>query len=249
MIRTRIPQQTQPMIRRLAGMALLAAGLLLPPALMPAARGADEPKPPTTRPESGERPSGGIMLDRLHSVVTGLDLTDEQKPKIEAEFDKARKALEEARTSPPAEGSREAVGKAMTDLRTGVVGILTEDQKKAMREKLGQGIGGTRGGAGRAGPLAAFRENMDKLGLSDEQKSKIDAILKDNQEKVTQALQDGQGDRQAIGEKIRPIIQEHRQKILDLLTDEQKAKLKELAPEQTRPGARGEAASTTKKTD
>jgi Spy/CpxP family protein refolding chaperone len=236
-----IRQQTL-IIRRFASISLLAAGLLLPAALLPPARGADEPKVPTTRPASGERPAGDAILDRLHSIVTGLDLTDEQKPKIEAEFDKARKALEDLRANAPADGPREAVGKALSDLRTGVASILSDDQKKAMREKLGQGIGG---GAGRAnGPLAPIRENMGKLGLSDEQKSKVDAILQDNQEKVVQAIRDNQGDRQAIGEKIRPIIQEHLQKIMELLTDDQKAKLRELAEQRG-----GEAAPTSKKTD
>jgi Spy/CpxP family protein refolding chaperone len=229
-------------------MTLLAAALLMP-VFMPAARGADEPATPTTRPAAGAR-LGGAMLERLHSIVAGLDLTDEQKPKIQAEFDKARKALEELRDNPPADGPREAIVKALGDLRTGVAGILTDDQKKAMREKLEQaGIGGARGqgAAGRtAGPLAALRENMGKLGLSDEQKSKVEAILKDNQEKVAEVIKDAQGDRQAIGEKIRPIIEANRQKVLELLTDEQKAKLKELMPERA---GRGEAAPTSKKTD
>ena len=234
------------LISHLTKMSLLAAALLVP-AWLPAARGADEPAAPTTRPARGERPQAGAMLDRLHSIVTGLDLTDEQKPKIETEFAKARKSLEESLSNPPAEGPREAVGKALSELRTGIGAILTEDQKKAMRDKLEQaGIGGARGqGAGgraAAGPLAAFRENMGKLGLSDEQKSKVEEILKDNQEKVAAIIKDAQGDRQAIGEKIRPVIQEHREKILGLLNDEQKAKLKELTPER----GRGEPPTTRK---
>jgi len=242
------PQMMRPLLRPLARTSLLAIGLLLPVAVLPAARGADEPATPTTRPEAGGR-LGGAILERLHSIVTGLDLTDEQKPKVEAEFDKAKKALEELRSNPPTDGPREAVGKALGDLRTGIGSILTDEQKKTMREKLEQaGIGGNRGqgAAGRAGPLAAFRENMGKLGLSDEQKSKIEAILKENQEKVTEIIKDGQGDRQAIVEKMGPIIQANRQKILDLLTDDQKTKLKELAPER---GGRGEAAPTSKKSD
>lgn len=203
---------------------------------------------PGDRPERGERQGqrqgqrGGQMIDRLHEMVTGLKLTDEQKPKIEEIFTKARedarKLMEESRDMEPQERGQK-MREFNTALQDEIKSVLDDAQKKEFDQKLsemrpgrGQGQGaGPGGGQGQGqgvGQLGRrFRDAMAKIELTEEQKPKVDAILTDLDKKVTAMREETQGDVQAMREKGRLIAQDTTEQLRAVLTPEQQEKLRD----------------------
>jgi len=224
---------------------MLGLGLAISPTLL---RAADEP-PKENPPARPERPGGGdqpgrgpgaqggqrgqfgdpaAQLDRWKEAVGGLKLTDEQKPKVDAALATAKKGFDDLKANPPEGRERfTAMQKITTDLRTSVLAVLTDDQKKELEAKMPQrgGFGG-RGGAGGGGMLTYMKQNLEQLGLSDEQKPKVEAAFKDAQEKLDAVMKEAQagGDRAAIREKMTPITADLQKKLEEILTPEQKEK-------------------------
>jgi hypothetical protein len=77
-----------------------------------------------------------------------------------------------------------------------------------------------------AGPSAFIRPELaDKLGLTAEQKDKIQTISDETQEKRRDIFQDANGDFQGAQEKIGKLNTEQKDKAMGLLTSDQKTKL------------------------
>jgi Spy/CpxP family protein refolding chaperone len=124
--------------------------------------------------------------------------------------------------------------KVMTDLREKVAGVLTEEQKT----KLGQmgGPGGPAGAAGRGNPIDRLQGILDKAELSSEQKDKVKPVLEDAKKKFEELRGQFQtGDRAALREKVKGIMDDTRDKLKDILTPAQAEKVK-AALEAGRPG-------------
>jgi Spy/CpxP family protein refolding chaperone len=86
------------------------------------------------------------------------------------------------------------------------------------------GAGGPpRRGDGPGPGMGRLRENLDKLGLSDDQRKKVDSLLSETEKKVREAMENS------------------KKQLDEILTDEQKQKLKEMmAPQRGGRGERGE---------
>ena len=217
-------------LRRNFRVALLGLGLAA--GFPSATRAADEPakEPPKERPAGEARPGmfdPAAMLDRVHSAVADMKLSDEQKTKIEAAFSKAKKELDDLKADPKGETRErfQAGAKVMGELREAVRGTLTDDQRKELEQKLpllGRG----------AGAVGGMRQAMQKLDLTDEQKAKIEAVTKEGREKMQALIQEHRDDPSAVRDKIRPLYEEMQKKVEDVLTPEQKEKLKKLREEQ-----------------
>ncbi|MBC8106445.1 MAG: hypothetical protein H7Z14_07645 [Anaerolineae bacterium] len=182
----------------------------------------------------GRQGMGPAMLDRLHASVNELNLTDEQKPKIDEIFTKAKDDFEKMQPELqdlPMQERGTKVREFTQQLSTEIKAVLTDEQKaefdKKVAEMQQQRGGQGQGGQGQGGQMRRMREAVEGVGLTDEQKPKVDAILKDMEDKVQQARQESQGDRQAMQEKSRAIATDTMLQLEQVLTPDQQQKLRE----------------------
>ncbi len=115
--------------------ALLSLGLATAPAFSGVARADDAPQQGSGQgPGSGHH--RGAFLEHFHATVNKLDLTADQKPKIEAAFAEAKTAADAALKD--AAGDRDAIREKMKPimdtLRSKVDAVLTDDQKAKLKE-------------------------------------------------------------------------------------------------------------------
>jgi Spy/CpxP family protein refolding chaperone len=168
---------------------------------------------------------------RMEDVVKELDLTAEQKPKVEAIFAEMRTASQEAR-SLQGEERRQKMQQTQRDMREKLNAVLTAEQQQKLRTAM------TKQQATQM--TQRLRGAVGQLGLSQDQQTKVDAILSDTEKKVgelaSQAQPQDAGNRGGGGREFRAAMQEARQKINEVLTPEQQTKFAELAPE----GGRGQ---------
>ena len=93
--------------------------------------------------------------------------------------------------------------------------------------------------------IERMRHNLERLELTAEQKSKVDALLSETEKKLIDLRTEAEKQAVETRGKFRAAIDESRSQIEALLTDEQKAKLKEMASprpprgEGERPGGPG----------
>ncbi len=207
-------------------MGLLLAGVAFGMVVLMDARAQEEKK-------RGKGPGGfgGFAQGPLVSkdLADKLNLSTEQKTKVDklnTEFTEKTKdtfaKLKELREKGKDGGKEvfkeireqtDVVRKARTDLEGKVKDLLKDDQKKTFEDAIAQrrqgGFGGFPGGGrGGQGTLLS-RDVQEKLGLSAEQKEKLDKLKKDFDTKTE-----------------------------DVLTAEQKKKFEELKKEAPRPGGR-----------
>ena len=79
-------------------------------------------------------------MQRLQQALKTLDLTDDQKPKVEQALTKARKKLAElapkARPAKPSPELREKFRAVMEDLRSQLTDILTPEQREKLKSEM-----------------------------------------------------------------------------------------------------------------
>ena len=225
--------------RRFAMAACLVMGVL-GTAVIHAAPG-DTTRP--TRPGPGGREPGS-MLKMLHERLDKLDLSADQKKQIaqimsdtEAQI---KQTMQETRDAGQ-DNRRQKLQTIMGDLREKIGGVLTDEQKQKLQQEMAAGRAGN---GGQANPLNRVRENLDKLGLSDDQKSKANGVLDDAQKKMTdirEQLQNGNGDPQQAQEKSQVIRDDVKSKLAEILTKEQQDKLHDLMEAGGGPGPGSDA--------
>jgi Spy/CpxP family protein refolding chaperone len=191
-----------------------------------AAAAADPPATPQPGPRGqggfgGMRGGlGGLMLLRSEVVQKDLQLTDEQKESITKLQDKAREAFSSLQGL-----SREEMQSKMQELRKDqdekIGGILDAKQKVRLKEI----------GLQQAGPFAlANKEVAEALKLTDDQVNKIKELTDGFQKEMREAFQSAQngGDASAARETFTKIRKEGSEKLLAVLTDEQKASFEKM---------------------
>jgi Spy/CpxP family protein refolding chaperone len=207
--------------------------------------GPDRPGPGRPgAPGGGARrmgPAPGELIEEFRTIAKDLNLTDEQKTKVEAALKTAAeefKTLRDDDTIDPRD-RRTRAEEILGTMRKDVSGALTEEQRQTLRKKMNElrpPGGQRRGGEGpspttRPGPLGErLRQNLAKLDLSHDQKKKVETVLADAK-KQGEELRDGlmSGDEQAR-EKMGEIMMEVRREIGEILTQEQRDKLMDLMP-------------------
>jgi Spy/CpxP family protein refolding chaperone len=200
----------------------------------------------------------GDMVERTQTIANELmNLTADQKTKLDAIFAKAKedfKAAQEASRDLPPEERGPKMREMMTALQDQVRGVLTDEQKKEFDDKVqqgrrggpgaqgggqGAGQGGQRGGGARQA-LQRFRDAIDKLDLTEEQKPKVKQAMDDADQKFQEARKESQGDQQAMREKGRAIVENLTAQLKEVLTPEQQEKLREaIRPDGAGGGQRG----------
>ena len=102
---------------------------------------------------------------------------------------------------------------------------------------------GERGGQFKGGPGGdRLKMLSDKLGLTEEQKTKVKAILEDEMQKGKALREDKSLDRDAAHAKMQEIRKTHREQIRAVLTPEQQKKFDEMKEDRGPGGPRKEKA-------
>ena len=175
-------------------------------------------------------------VEQYREQVYALNLSDEQKTKLDPVF---KEQAEKAKTlAGEVEGlqGRERAEKTMgfaREMRDKVQAQLTDEQRQTLRKNQSARLAKQM--------TERYRRATAELGLSEDQKTKVDAVLSETEKKYSEALaqvEPGQGGGQGGGGQFRELNQETREKINAVLTDEQKTKFEE-ASRQGRGGQGG----------
>jgi len=216
-----------------------------------AAQEANRP-PATARARGG--PAGpalrpGAVLERIRELLDDLQLSDQQKADIQAILQEARQqwramAQELRDADPQARFERgrqfvqELIGKIKSELNDSQAEKL-ERHLQELRERIaareaGRGPGaatqpGVPGPAPRiAATLERLRQVVDQLELSDEQKQQIRQLFAETRRKIAQIREQARQDLQEAREQLQGVMQQLREQLSQILTDEQRARLREL---------------------
>ena len=174
------------------------------------------------------RMGGGLMpitfLVGNPSVQTELKLTDDQKTKITDFNTSFRQQMRDKFQAD--QGDQAQLSKDMQalneDAKKQIDAILTDDQKKRIHEIQIQAAGNS---------AIMDKDVQASLDLTDEQKTKIETLNKNAQEaqaSLRQKMQDGSLDRQEAFTTMQKNNDTLKEELGKVLTDAQKAKLKEL---------------------
>ncbi len=206
------------------------------------------------KPDGARRqgpPQPGQLIEQMRKIINELNPTEEQKAKIETALKTAADAVKEKRDaleSMEPQERREQMEEIMATVRKTVSDALTEEQRQALRKRMGAlrgGGGQAPGGEGtapttRPGPFVErFQQNMEKLDLTDDQRKKVESVLADAKTQLAE-LREGlvSGD-EAAREKLASVMMDVRREVGEILTPEQREKAREMmAPPPPPPGDR-----------
>ena len=216
----------------------------------------DEAKPAADAPAGrearrgegrGRRMDPQRMLDRMVASFAELNLSDEQKAKVREIVDKAKPKLEALakETEGKEPGERMAkVREVAEPIREELMGVLDETQRQRLRERM-EAVRQPRGGRGGPQMIERMRENFGKLDLSDEQKKQVEALLSETEKQIA-AIRAEAAKAPATGgagsetrAKFRELMQANRKRLNEILTPEQRQKLREMTPRRDGGGAPG----------
>jgi Spy/CpxP family protein refolding chaperone len=162
------------------------------------------------------------MLLGEESVQKELKLTLKQIEKTKASFDKQRGMLRELHDIQ----DKQEQAKKFEELRKEVGKLTAEflkpDQVKRLKQITLQHLG-----------FRAFGnpEVARELSLTEKQKGKVKEILDDRLNQATEILKRGEAFSEESRKKVRELLSAETEKIMNLLTADQKAKWKEMAGE------------------
>ncbi len=196
-----------------------------------------------TRQATGEARAPGQVLEKLRAAMDDLNLSADQKQKVEQIF---RDAMTDARGNREKNQSGSPQDRAaqfrtrMAEIRDKVEAVLTPDQKVKLEEKLtalrkernDNGPTSQPAGARPGMMLESFRQAVKELDLNGDQKTKVEAVLKQAGEKLQAMRSEFQaGKSEGMRDKLQEIMQTARTDIAEILTPDQKDKLRTLMQE------------------
>lgn len=200
-------------------------------------RSSDRPSSrPTSRPTRGE----GQMLDRLSHVLSELNLDKETSDRVNKIVDDAkaesREMVQELRDMEP-KLRRARLMQFGDDLREKLNGALNDEQRTALRDKLGSGMQQAGEMPGRF--FEQVQSHLDDLKLDDEQKAKVTSLFDDAKKQLDDLRAGAQaGDREARG-KVGDIMRDTNEALDKILSPDQLEKLREYLPSRGQ-GPRGD---------
>jgi Spy/CpxP family protein refolding chaperone len=183
---------------------------------------------PGTRPAT-QRVDPMARLEQYKRIAAELGLTDAQKEKLDAVFAEARAQLEamtaefQKNNTPPDERMAR-MRKWSDEMRAKAESLLDDKQKAAFAEKVNQ----MRGAGMFANALERVQRALDEVRPTDEQKQKIAELMAQARSKFAEIRAQAGGDVRALGEKLRGVLDEMRERLKTVLTPEQQEKIKGL---------------------
>jgi Spy/CpxP family protein refolding chaperone len=165
------------------------------------------------------------FLLSMEPVQKELNLTAEQKTKVDDMAADNRDAMQDIFQLPPEERTKKLQERTTANHKK-VADLLQKPQSERLDEiSLQMAMDG--GGAQLATLL--LRDDMaEKVSLTADQKTKLGDIVKENQKKMTDIRENNQGDFQAMGDAMMKLRAELKDKPSAALTAEQKDKLEKL---------------------
>jgi Spy/CpxP family protein refolding chaperone len=165
---------------------------------------------------------GGASLLGRPEVQTELKLSDEQKTKVgslmEQMREERRNRFQDLRDATPEERARTQEQWRTEEMKK-VNALLNADQQKRFRQISLQ----------QEGPMAVIHADVaSELGLTDDQKKKVAALQREMGEKQRALFQEFQGDREGAMSKMQALRKETNDKVMAVMTDEQKNRWKEM---------------------
>jgi Spy/CpxP family protein refolding chaperone len=152
---------------------------------------------------------GGQRRDPVELLNSELSLSQAQQTKIHSILDGFRSKMQGLRGDPNARDKYESI---MKQEQSEIVGVLSSQQ----RSKLAS-MGGLRG---LMGPSGRMRHELEQLGLNGQQKHKTNVILND----LSAKMEAFRGASRPDFQKLRGVMEDHRNQILAVLTPAQKSK-------------------------
>ncbi len=195
------------------------------------ARAADG-TPPTSQPaEERPVPPGDAtpLIDRLREQLSTMKLSDDQQQKVEAAMSKAEqslKLLDQELQNATQSQRADRVRQIFNDLRDQIRSILSPEQQQQLR-----GIIKTSA----ANRLQRLREGLAQLALTSEQKQQLESLLKKAREQMEEAQKEAGSAGQDAVEKLRASGAELREKLAEILTDEQRLQLRDFIENHPEP--------------
>jgi periplasmic protein CpxP/Spy len=189
------------------------AGVL---SLQPLTRAADTNEPAPSA-------AGGRLAaqrERMQEIARELNLTDEQKEKLQAiirgQMEKLRDLRQDTSLSQPEKS--EKFKAIREDIIAEAKKVLTPDQFEKWQAKQGQLVGGA------GGPLARIQGAIKDLNLTDAQKEQLKPIYQEQMEKLRDLHQDANLSIPEKLTKLKAMNKEIAPKLKKVLDDEQFAK-------------------------
>lgn len=174
----------------------------------------------------GMQGGGGMMLLGDKGIQSELKMTEEQINNVKALQAKQREEMQGMRDLSQEE-RREKMQEVTKKFTEELNKILNPDQQKRLKELTLQSTQKTMGWMA----LSRNPDVMKALELTDEQKESMKAIGDDMQAAMREMFQGGGGGGEEARTKMAEMRKSSNEKIEKLLTDAQKAKLKELMGE------------------
>jgi hypothetical protein len=203
---------------------------------------------------SADEPRVLSVGERIRNAVAPLNLSDEQKKKVDAIVEGLQAKMKELRTAGAAnpDALREKLQNMRQDLMKQFKEVLSEGQFDQFRENIAQqpqnaGVQGALGGR-LVMALQRMQAGMREIGLSDEQKTKVDAAFAAAKKQLSDLSVDLQaGPSPELREKVGAVYQELRTQLQSVLNDEQQEKFRTYMRKAA--GGAGAAASPDVKKD
>ncbi|HEY0007703.1 MAG TPA: deiodinase-like protein [Tepidisphaeraceae bacterium] len=179
-------------------------------------------------------------ITRLQRAVDQLDLSAEQKEKLQAVREEAREKLqdmrEEVRDLSPEE-RRTRVAETLKEIRESSEAVLTPEQRTKLKTLLAAEGPATRPARGQGPMVDRLRDALNEADLTDEQKPKVDAILDAAAKAFAKLREEAEGNMASLREQGRELAEETRSKLAEVLTSEQRKALREaMRPDRGGPG-------------
>ena len=171
------------------------------------------------------RPAGGDRLaavrERMQDTARELDLTPEQKEKLQAivreKMEKLRDLRQDTSLSP--QEKREKFQAAREEITAEVKKVLTTEQFEKWKAKQGQPAA-----AGAERPLAKLEGAIKELNLTDDQKEQLKPLYQEQMEKLRELHQDNSLSMPEKLEKLKALQKEIAPKLKKVMDAEQFAK-------------------------
>ena len=180
---------------------------------------------------SGARGDGSMMIDRAREMLGDLGLSEDQKKQVAEIFDEARKEFAEMRQSLANSAPKERMdrmGEFFATFQQKVSSVLNDEQKAKFNQKVEAARERLRAAGGPEGIAERLKQNLEKLQLNEEQKTKVKSVLEDARAKMQKAREEAGGQMEVAREKTRELMGETREKLGEILSEEQKQKLREM---------------------
>ena len=196
----------------LVALAAIAGALIF----QPLAQAADNKA--AAQPASADRPAA--LRDRMQDTAKELNLTDEQKEKLQTiireQTGKLRDLRQDASLSP--EDKKEKTRAIREEIMAEVKKVLTPEQFEKWKAKQGPlaGVGGA--------PLARVQEAIKELNLTDQQKEQLKPIYEEQMQKLRELYVDSTLSIPEKLEKLKGMHKEIAPKIKKFMDADQYAK-------------------------